>query len=117
MNRDGERTPLLPTGSTGSWERTDNPGYDVWLGVGLRVEAASPREAREQAVAWLRASLKNAPPQGGLQVTAPAMDLVEPVVRAIQQMGNEKRVAKRAQSHEAVPAGAPQGDSGANASG
>jgi hypothetical protein len=116
MNRDGERTPLPPTGSTGSLERTDNPGYDVWLGVGLRVEAASPGEAMEQAIAWLTASLKNAPPQDGLQVTAPAMDLAEPVVRAIHQIGNEKRAMQLAESAEAVPVGA-QGDSGANGRG
>ena len=97
-------------------ERTDTPGYDVWLGVGLRVEAASLGEAMEQAIAWLTANLKNAPPQDGLQVTAPAMGLVEPVVRAIHQIGNEKRAMQLAQSAEAVPVRG-QGDSGANGRG
>ena len=64
--------------------------HEVWLGVGLRVEAASPEEATRQAVAWLRATLEAASPQDGLQVTAPALGLLEPVVRAIQQMGSEK---------------------------
>ncbi len=62
---------------------------DVWLGVGLRVKAASPEEATRQAVAWLRATLEAASPQDGLHVTAPALDLAEPVVRAIQQMGQK----------------------------
>jgi hypothetical protein len=55
--------------------------HEVWLGVGLRVEAASPEEATRQAVAWLRAILETAPAQDGLHVTVPAADLVEPVVR------------------------------------
>ena len=90
--------------------------HEVWLGVGLRVQAASPEEATRQAVAWLRATLETAPAQDGLHVTVPAADLAEPVVRAIQQMGNEKRAVNLAQSAEAVPGGG-QGDSGANGRG
>ena len=76
--------------------RTENREHDVWLGVGLRIEAASTCEATRRAIAWLRATLENAPPHDGLQVTTPALDLVEPVVRAIQQMGSQER----AQTHE-----------------
>jgi hypothetical protein len=78
--------------------------HEVWLGVGLRVEAASPEEATRKAVAWLRASLEATSPQDGLHVTAPALDLVEPVVRAIQQMGREKARDERQQAQQAQQA-------------
>jgi hypothetical protein len=50
----------------------------------------------------LTTTLESAPEQQGLQVTAPALDLLEPVVRAIQQMGRQKRSDTRAQTHEHV---------------
>ncbi len=65
--------------------------HEVWLGVGLRVEAASPREAHQQALAWLKATLEAAPTQDGIKITTPATDLAEPVVRAIQQMAAEQQ--------------------------
>jgi hypothetical protein len=37
-----------------------NKAYDIWLGTGLRVEAASPEDAMEKAAAWLTAAIENA---------------------------------------------------------
>ena len=104
--------PPLPRTEQRQYRRTEHQAddaYDVWLGVGLRVEAASPGEATRRAIVWLRAILESAPEQDGLQVTAPALDLLEPVVRAIQQMGSQKRGDARAHPHEHAPEHAQDG--------
>lgn len=64
--------------------------FEVWLGVKLRTGADSAPEAAARAVEWLAEVLRDGNPDG-VHVLSRPVDLVEPVVRALQQMAEEER--------------------------
>ncbi len=64
--------------------------YEIWLGVKLRTEARSGHEATALAIESLASVLRAQNPDGITAVSLP-VDLVEPVVRVLQQMGEERR--------------------------